>query len=191
MNSKSIIAFVSIFLIQFVMSCNPCKCDDAITYEVEYDGITITPWNTSGFGATEVIDTVYRNSFGITLSVNFEPRKVSRIPKNFGFSAALACDCIGDEYNFIDPIDNAEIYVTDVSTDEQQDITELFGAYGFSGELISLSELFSIQEEWHDGFQFELIDFDSIPSTAFFTVIVYLESGIRLSEQTQQINFHD
>ena len=189
MNTKSVIALISIFFIQFVMSC--CTCDEPVTYKVEYDGITVTPWNTAGFNATKVMDTVYRNAFGLTLSVNFEQYKISSLYNNFGLSAALACSCADDEYNYINPIDYAEIYVTNVSTNEQQNVTEYFGAYNYSSELISLAELFSIREEWHDGFQFELIDFDAIPSSAVFTVNVYLESGTRFSEQTQQIKFHD
>lgn len=191
MNSKSIIALISIFTIQFLSSCVPCKCGDAVTYEVEYDGITVVPWDTAGFGLAEVTDSVYRNAFGLTLSVNFEPRKVSQIQSNFGFSGAYACDCVGDQFNFIDPIANVEIFMTDVSNDEQQDVTNLFGVYGYSGELISLAELFANREQWHDGFQFELVEFDEIPTSVVFTVNVHLESGKVFSELTQQINFYN
>lgn len=190
MNSKSITALVLIFLIQFLASCDWCNCNPQ-TYEVEYDSIKITPWNTAGFGAIEVTDSVYRNAFGITMAMNFEPKKVSQIRHNFGFSGAYACDCDGDQYNFVDPIDYAEIFMTDVVNDEQVNVTELFGAYGNSGELISLTELFSIRQEWYDGFQFELIEFDSVPTSVVFSVTVYLESGKMFSEETQQINFHD
>jgi hypothetical protein len=190
MNFKSIIALLSIFIIQFLASCGWCDCNPQ-SYEVEYDGITIIPWNTAGFNATEVTDTVYRNAFGLTVSVNFEPKKVSQIMSNFGFSGAYACDCDGDEYNFVDPIDHAEIFMTDVTNDEKINVTEFFGAHGYSAELISLAELFSIRQEWHNGFQFELIEFDSIPASVVFSVNVYLASGIMFSEQTQRINFHD
>ena len=193
MNSKSFIALVAIFFIQFLASCVSCDCNPQ-SFQVEYDGITLTTWNTAGFSAEEVSDTVYRNVFGLTLSVNFEPKKVSQILNNFGFSRAYACDCIGDEYIYVDPIDYAEIFMTDVATNELHDVTDFFGAYGYSRELISLAELFSIQREWRewrDGFEFELVEFDSIPSSVVFSVNVYLESGLMFFEQTQQINFYD
>ncbi len=195
MNTKSVTVLISIFAIQFVTSCvYRCTCDDSVTYEVIYESITVTPWNTSGFNASEeVTDSVYRNAFGITLSVNFEPKEVSCSQTGFGFSKAMAwsCSCPDDEYTFVDPIAYAEVFVTNVDTNEQIEVSSLFGTYGYDNELISLDELFDIRQEWHDGFQFELINFDSIPSSAIFTVNVYLQSGMKFTEQTQQINFYD
>ena len=200
MNTKSVIALISIFFIQFVMSCrDECDCGHSGVYEVEYDGITVTPWNTAGFNATKVMDTVHRNAFGLTLSVNFEQYKISSLHNNFGLSAALACSCVPPEYYYTDPIDYAEVYVTDISTNEQQNATEHFGAYNYPDGSISLTDFFSIrQKEYEDRhlhpfleLQLELTEFEDVPSSAVFTVNVYLKSGTKFSEQTQQIKFHD
>lgn len=191
MNSKSIIVLVSIFVLQSITSCIPCKCDPPATYEVTYDSITIIPWNTSGFNATEVADVAYRNAFGLSLTANFEPQKIACHSLGLGFSAAMACSCADDKYLFNNPVAYADIFMTDLANGEQTEVSALFGAYGYGDELITLEELFEIRQEWHDGFQFELTTFEDVPDAVTFTVDLYLESGIKFTEQTKEINFID
>lgn len=192
MNFKSTIILISFFFIQLFSSCDLImRCDDAVKYQVNYGGISLIAWNTAGFQVNEIADSIHRNSFGLMLHMLIEQKIVLKSKNVFFSNGAYAFSCPDDEYNLIDPIDHVEIHMTNVSTDERQNVSELFGVYGYSGELISLAELFSIRQEWHDGFQFELVEFDSIPTSVVFLVNVNLESGKMFSEQTQQINFHN
>lgn len=188
MNSKSIVVFILIFLVQLIISCNSCG-HDPVSYEIEYTGIIVHTWDTSGFYEKEVKDSVSRNSFGLSFYPNYEMQEIAHFQNNFSFSAALACD---PAYPAVtDPIDYAEIYVTDIVNDTLQNVTELFGAYMYTGELTSVSELFASQTEWFEEFRVELIQPDSIPPSAVFSVHLHLESGIMLSADTQQVNFYD
>lgn len=54
---------------------------------------------------------------------------------------------------------------------------------------MTINELFEIREEWHDGFQVDMSEYDNIPDSSVFTVIILLESGTELIEQTQEITF--
>ena len=174
-----------------------CNCPEPQKSQVNYNAVTLTPYNTSGFRDEVVEDTVHRNSFGLGVSVNFELEKLAAstdVNANFGFGFAMAfsCDCVGDEYKYPDPIDHVKIFVTDVQTAETREITDYFAAYEYSnGGLISLDEFFSKKEDWHDGFQFELVEYDDIPAAAIFTVEAFLKSGKKFSEQTDQINFFE
>ena len=188
MNLKSIIVFTSIFLVQLIMSCNS-ECQDYVPQSTEYTGITITAWDTSGFYETVVKDSVSRNSFGISFYPNYETQENAHLQNGFSFSAAMACDPVYPK--IADPIDYVEIYVTDDTSGRRQNATELFSAYKYYDELIPISELFTEQDDWYHEFQVQLVQSDSIPSLAIFTIHLYLESGTKLSADTEKISFYD
>lgn len=194
MLKKTILIFSTIFLIQLMCSCIFCDCPDTKTYEVQYNTISITPYNTAGFQDKEVIDSVYKNAFGIAVSVNFELMKINKITTHsypLGFKTLTACSCDGDEYIYSDPISYIEIFIIDSETNVRTNATSYFRAYSYNSELITLEQLFENKEEWHDGFQFELVDFISIPNSAVFVAEAYLESGIMLTVSSKQINFYN
>jgi hypothetical protein len=66
----------------------------------------------------------------------------------------------------------------------------LFSAIGYE-IFLYLEQFFIEREEWHDGFQFQLVNWDSIPNSAVFTAKAYLESGQLFLQETEQINFFD
>ena len=139
-------------------------------------------------------DTVNKNSFGLTVSVEFELNQIAYLKSrldfsSFGFASAYACSCVPDEYINVDPIEFIEIRVTDTQSQEITTVTANFATYDYNGEQITISELFENRADWHDGFQLDMIEYDNIPDTSIFEVKIILESGTELIEQTQEINF--
>ena len=69
-------------------------------------------WDISGFQNAEVFDSVNKNSFGLTVSVELNQIAYlkSRLDfSSFGFASAYACSCPPDEYINVDPIDHYQI----------------------------------------------------------------------------------
>ena len=69
-------------------------------------------WDTSGFQNAEVFDSVNKNSFGLTVSVELNQIAYlkSRLDfSSFGFASAYACSCPPDEYINVDPFDHYQI----------------------------------------------------------------------------------
>jgi hypothetical protein len=198
MNKKAIVIFL-IYFIQFLAtSCfSPCDCDPIKTFERTYNNLELKAWDTSGFQNEEVINSAYKNAFGLTISVQFELNQISFSKpmldmRSFGFISAYAfsdCDCAIDEYINLDPILSIKINVTDLENQEIIDVTDNFTTYNYNGEQVTISELFEIREDWHDGFQVDMLEYDNIPDSALFTVIILLESGTELIKQTQEITF--
>jgi len=193
MARKSLAVLAIMFVVQSVFSCIPCDCPKSQIYDVKYKSIALTAYDTSGLQDKVMEDTINKNAFGITVAVNFELERIAKlldINGNFGFNAAMACDCVGNEYNYSDPIDRIEIFVTDSKTSQTREITDHFAIYGdANGGLISLKQYFNNRHVLYEKFQLRLVTFDLIPSAATFTVNTYLESGKKLSKQTGQINF--
>ena len=193
--NKKLISLLLIYFFQFlVTSCDPCDCDPAKTFERTYNGFELKAWDTSGFQNAEVSDTVNKNSFGLTVSVEFELNQIAYLKSrldfsSFGFASAYACSCVPDEYINVDPIEFIEIRVTDTQSQEITTVTANFATYDYNGEQITISELFENRADWPDGFQLDMIEYDNIPDTSIFEVKIILESGTELVEQTQEINF--
>ncbi len=193
--NKKILSIFLIYLVQFLAtSCIPCDCEASKTFERIYNGLGLKAWDTSGFQSMEVSDVVNKNSFGLTISVEFELNQVAYSkPKldlsSFGFASAYACSCPVDEYINIDPIDAIKISVINVENQEIIDVTDNFTTYGYNGEQLTIRELFENKADWHDGFQIDMTDYDNIPNSSIFAVKIFLESGTELTEQTQEINF--
>jgi len=189
MRSKVIVILLIGFISQLIISC--CDCDDPHTYENIYTGVTVIPYDNSGFSPQEVTDTVYKNAFGLGVYVDFELRQyANRI--SFGFSSAMAfqCDCIEPEYVYSDPINHLEIFLIIPGKQEQSNVTDLFQIYDYENKLVSLDDFFAQREDWHDGFQLELVKFETIPESAIFKTTVILESGNSYTDQTGVVNFY-
>ena len=193
MARKSLAVLAIMFVAQSLFSCIPCDCPKSQIYDVKYKSITLTAYDTSGLQDKVIEDTINKNAFGISVAVDFELEQIAKsldIKGNFGFNAAMACDCVGNEYNYSDPIDRIEIFVTDSKTSQTREITDHFATYGdANGGLISLKQYFNNRHVPYENFRLKLVKFDLIPNTATFTVNTYLESGKKLSKQTGQINF--
>ena len=101
----------------------------------------------------------------------------------------MALSCVDDTYLFPDPIKNIELFITDKLNDEELNATELFKIKDYNQELVSLEDFFIIRDEWHDGFEFELTEYQNLPDSATFKVEVYLESGIIFTEETETVYF--
>ena len=198
MNKKVIIIFLIYFIPFIATSCFPsCDCEPIKTFERTYNNLEIQAWDTSGFQNEEAINSAKKNAFGLTISVQFELNQISFSRpmldiSSFGFTSAYAmsgCDCPADEYINSDPIVSIKINVTNLENQEIIDVTDNFTTYNYNGEQLTINELFEIREEWHDGFQVDMSEYDNIPDSSVFTVIILLESGTELIEQTQEITF--
>ena len=76
--NKKLIFLLLIYFFQFLAtSCDPCDCEPAKTFERMYKGLELKAWDTSGFQNEEVSDTVNKNSFGLTVSVEFDLNQIA------------------------------------------------------------------------------------------------------------------
>jgi hypothetical protein len=191
MIKKATLILVIAFSIQVIISCVHCNCPDESRLNMQYDSVTIRPINTAGFNPTEVIDSTNRNAFGIEVIVFSEinsPSNATVQNLSLGFKTAMACDCKDNSYT--DQIINVELYVIDTETSVRTNVTSNFGiASIYEDEIIPLSQFFKERENWQDDFQFDLVDNQSIPSSAIFIADVYLESGAMFSNESVQVNF--
>ncbi len=185
----SIVLFL-LFACQFLVSCI-CDCGDSYDIKKTYTGITVSALNTSGFNNTVVEDSVFRNSFGLEVIMDFTSEEIAKTAyfKASGFSSAnaLSCDCIGPDYIYEDDIDFIDIYR--IIGEESALVTSAFSIQNYSGEWTSLYEFFQIRDEWHDGFQIQLTDFEAVPDTSKFLIEVIMTSGNKFSATTKEITF--
>lgn len=191
MRNKVLTILLLGFVSQIIISC--CDCGETFTYENIYTGVAVTPYDNSGFYSEIATDTVYKNAFGLGVQVNFESKLAeNNIDLGLGFSSAMAfsCDCIGDEYLYPDPISYLMIFMIDQVNGQKIDVTDYFQIQGYNGDLIALKDFFAQREEWHDGFQIELVEHDSISNSVIFEVAVFFESSKSFIGQTDIVNFH-
>jgi hypothetical protein len=192
---KVLFLLVTLFLIQFVISCHPCNCSNT-SYDVIYDGINLNAINTSKFQPQiiEEYDTVYRNIFalGVVLQYDLEERTGMVLPSaSYGFSSAMACSCYTPRF-YPDGISHAKVFVIDTNTDEKTEITTNFGVHSPQADgFISLEEFFDQKDESQNYFIFQLLDGQNIPNSSVFTVETHLFSGEILSQSSSQIIFYD
>ena len=190
MQLKPLIIYCCLFLIQMGFSCVPCDCNEK-SYVVEFHNMDLTALDLSGFQATEVKDTVYRNAFGLVVAMSAHAQEVSDNGINFGFSSAMACDCGPDNYDYIDPVQTAEIYMTDEITGQIFNASTFFNIWEYAGNLTSIPDFFAEKRQDQEYFQFQLTAYDSVPESATFMVELTLVSGTQFTEQTQTIHFYD
>jgi hypothetical protein len=191
MIKKTFLVLLTFFIIQLIISCIFCTCDDAVTYEVNYNSVEITPMNTAGFSNEIVNDSVYKNAFGISILIHSDHTLINSVSNNYtlGFSTALACSCEDDTYIYPDPVSHVYIFIIDTETNERTNVTDYFGMPVGNNEHVSLKQFFNERAYWHDGFQFELVNFNPIPNSVIFVTEAYLESGKMFTNETKQINF--
>ena len=193
--NKKLTALFLIYAFQFVMSCDErCYCSPAKTFEKTFKGFELKAWDTSGFQSEEVTNTVNKNSFGLTVSVQFDFNQISYHQSKFdfspfGFASAYACSCAMDEYIDVDAIEAIKILVTDTKTQETSDVTANFTTYDHNRELISISGFFEKMVGNQPDLQLDMTAYNDIPDTSIFEVILVLASSNELIEQTQEINF--
>lgn len=117
--NKKLTALLLIYVFQFIMSCDErCYCPPIKTFEKTFKGFELKAWDTSGFQSKEVTNTVNKNSFGLTVSVQFNFNQISYRQSKFdfsyfGFASAYACSCPMDKYIDVDAIEAIKILVTD------------------------------------------------------------------------------
>lgn len=193
MIKKSLLIICVGFLAQLVISCFPCRCPESRTFNVVYNEVMVTPYNTVGFQDRVVMDSVPKNAFGLTIQLKFDTELTyyKNINCAWGFEGLYACDCIGDQYLYPNPISKVEVFTINALTDAEVNSTENFKTYNYyNSDLIEIDEFFENREDWHDGFQFELIDYNDIPLLTKFKIIVILKSGDELIANTNSIKFY-
>lgn len=195
---KNLLALISLYTFQFLLSACDCNCPPVNTYNSVYTDFILESWDTSGFNSSEIATRAFKNAFGLSINLNISEERVTTSKStvsfaSFGFSTAYAfSDCICDDDNYLisDPIVDIDIYVTNTITNKRINITQNFKSssyYGVNG--ISVKELFQDLERWDDNFRFDLIKFDNIPDNAVFTSTILLDSGKELTQSTNEITF--
>lgn len=181
-----------LILSQIVISCI-CNCPKWSTFEHRYKGVSVTAYDTSGFNPVEANGKVYKNAFGLGISVNFDSTPVASLARNcnIGFAQATACSCPDDEFLYPDPIENMRIKIHDLDNDKIVDVTSLFRMRSYDDEVITVEQFFEQRAEWHDGFQTELSEYETMPNSVVFIVGISLESGKTFENQTDEIRFFE
>lgn len=191
-----------IYSIQLIFtSCDPCSCSPAETYRIDYNSISIKAWDTSGFVDTEienVNDGVSKNAFGISIYTEYEEIKIaqnnSKLNLNtlgFAQANAFSCDCVPNTYLREDPVSSIEIWIQETSESKTIDVTDAFSIAQYDGTKLPVKDFFLNKEDWQNIFRIELSKSEKIPTTARFTINLYLQSGIQLSDTTHLINFQE
>lgn len=182
-------------LYAMMLMSTDCTCDcPPMTYEQIFTDLELTAWDTSGFRDTEVETTAPKNAFGLTVYVISElttiPNALADVQLgSFGLAYAFSdCDCI-DENTFPDPMQSISIWATDIQTEEETEVTNIFTAYDYNDEDISVQEDFENRHEGKDYFRWELSDDADLPDQVRFRVKIVLTSAKELSAETQDITF--
>ena len=104
--NKKLTALFLIYAFQFVMSCDErCYCLPAKTFEKTFKGFELKAWDTSGFQSEEVTNTVNKNSFGLTVSVQFNFNQISYRQSKFDFSSFGFAKKDFSHTNDVNPVD--------------------------------------------------------------------------------------
>lgn len=179
-----------LFAFQFLFSCI-CNCDKINDYQVTYTEVDVTGLDTSGFSNTKVVDSVYRNSFGLEVLMSFVYTEISEAInfRLYGFNSASAfsCDCIGPEYVYPDKMEGIEIFVISEGREELK--TSAFSIQNYQGDWLSLPEYFQIKEDWQDSFQIQLTNYEAIPDRASLKIEVVMTSGKNFTASTKTFTF--
>lgn len=192
MAKKVIIIMLGFFFTQLLVSCM-WECPTPESYEINYNKAVIRPFNTAGFFNEYVVDTVYKNAFGLEVGLDFDVIQIAKASSHLsGFNTAYAWsnDCQGDTWTYNDPLSYMELFAINTETDVKVNVTSWFSIYGYAGEMMPFDEFFQHREEWQDGFQVELVKFDSIPNSTIFVIEAYLESGMMLTSETEKVDFY-
>jgi hypothetical protein len=201
MKFKPIHALLILYLAPLLMAtdCGDCNCGDFREYNVIYNGVNFSAWDTSKFQNKVVDGVVSKNAFGVGLYVKYDQNGVAFIYKpkhishaSFGMAYAWSCSCVEPEYHFTDPIKSIEIKATDTTTQEMVDVTSNFTTRDYDDKDVTIPELleqYIEQKQSYLHWQLDLTNADNIPDKAIFTLTVTLDSGKAFSEQTKEIEF--
>ncbi len=193
--NKKILSLVILYLLQFMAaSCDTCGCESASIFERQYTGVDLNTLDTSSSQTAEIVGTVNKSTFGITVLLQFELNQITwnktrSTLSNFGFAAAYGCSCPENEYLDTDPINAIEIIATNTENEEETVVTDSFTVTGNDGEPMDIKAFFDIGDNWEDSFQLNLTTSDAIPDSSIFTVSIVLFSGNELSQRTEVIRF--
>jgi hypothetical protein len=196
---KSLLCIYAVQLL--LVSCieDDCKCRPRQTYETKVTDFDLKALDTSGFTASEINGTVFKNSFGIVLNVAYNVERIAKVEsKNsmsqFGFSAAYACSCVPNEFISLNKIDSIKITVTNPETQIATNVTENFKAFIYGNEL-NLTDFSHLHEDFQDYWNpFDVIELElnsqnNIPNTAIFTIELILSEDENLIKESEVINF--
>jgi hypothetical protein len=196
---KSLLCIYAVQLL--LVSCieDDCKCRPRQTYETKVTDFDLKALDTSGFTASEINGTVFKNSFGIVLNVAYNVERIAKVEsKNsmsqFGFSAAYACSCVPNEFISLNKIDSIKITVTNPETQIATNVTENFKAFIYGNDL-NLTDFSHLHEDFQDYWNpFDVIELElnsqnNIPNTAVFTIELILSEDENLIKESEVINF--
>lgn len=194
--NKKFVAIAGLYFLQLLGS-GCCSCPDTVIYERSYTNVDIIAYDTAGFQSTELKGdaSAFRNAFGIGILVNSNLDAIGaaaepRTNLNLGFTTALACSCPDDEYINKESIQDIQVRVLDVATEETTVVTQNFTREVYpSEERISLVEIVANLSPWEDGFRLDMSSLENIPDKAIFIVDVTLDNGVIFTNRTPVLTF--
>lgn len=192
MNYRHAVAFLTLFTVQFLFSCDPCDCPESKKYEVEYTSSELTIFDTTNWSEVASGGKVKKDSFLLLLRVRFDVKRISNLinsNRSAGFSSAFACDCIGDVPTYIDPISFIEVLVIDLDTQVEETVTRLFRESFASHSYGDYNYLLENENSRFDTFEFQLEGLSRIPDSAIFKTAVHLQSGRIITSELETVLF--
>lgn len=209
--NKKVKVIIILYTIQFfISSCLTCGVEPEI-FEVSYESVVfksaiVSSEQYQGFIELETNDSINKRDLILVADMITKSKQIAFQKSNlnlssFGFSTIMAGACDPDEYIYVNPIDSFEVIVTDIETSEELEITDDIyielpnekrinikdwkNSYNY--ELRSDSHSFMLSIGKKDSQSNEL---ENIPTSALFTIKVYLQSGKLLVSTTQEVNFY-
>lgn len=168
------------------------SCPSPKTFEVIYTDVSIKAENIADYSSIENNGTINKSALGLAVWVNFDATQIAQNMSftSLGLKSAYALSCEDDIYEFQDDILNIEILITNIGTGAIKNANQIFGQFDYYvNNFITIDEVMENRYEGDDRFSFEILEPDSLPDSAIFTVKVELESGTILADETPVINF--
>lgn len=180
-------AFLSLFLLQTILSCNPCNCPGKRAYLIDYESVGVSLIDPQTGAPLNVGEEYQFSDMTILTRIQYQATRYAH--SSLGFSSAWACDCVfPKDFTTVDPI--SLIRISKVDSEGTEDISHLFGLdenfdWGLFVET-NLSEQNSIDQVW---LYFDVLPSVELTGTFSLKVEVELESGAVITDVTEQITF--
>lgn len=192
MLKKTILLFALINLTQLVTSCDDCSCNNT-DIEVVHEGLSVTTLNLEGFEEVESDNFDDAKDLGLIINLENNLQEIAQNQRyNWGFSSAMACDCIGNTYAIPDYI--TDLHIFQVNAESPIDLTDNFEVpyFGENNNIDAfLTQYFREEESFESPSSIRLAyKNDTIPAEIQLRIELSLISGQVLSATTGTLTFN-
>ena len=190
--NKKIVVVVFLYVFQFLASaCDSCDCPGS--FERNFERIDLSVWNIKEGEHIKVENEASFNDFNLSVFLFEDLVQVAHQSSflnigSLGFQTVNACSCPVPDYIVNDKVKSLTVLVKDTESNSIIDVTEKFKSIDDSiinTEL--LNKMFNNEPE--KTLEIKLIDTNDVPKKSVFLIEITLESGQKLTKETQKITF--